>query len=92
MRATCPAHIILFDVIILIILFMQLPAISYYVICGVRLRPLGIATTTDLLYQPQMIDDGDCGAIGGIKIGRGNRSIVILVVGTSYSYLSKRYP
>jgi hypothetical protein len=26
------------------------------------------------LYQPQMIDDGDCGAIGGINIGMGNRS------------------
>jgi hypothetical protein len=27
-----------------------------------------------LLYKPQMIDEGDCGAIGGMKIGRGNRS------------------
>jgi hypothetical protein len=34
----------------------------------------GTAATTGLLYQPQMIDDGDCGAIGGIKIGGGNRS------------------
>jgi hypothetical protein len=40
----------------------------------VRLSPLGTAATTGLLYQPQMIDDGDCGAIGGMKIGRGNRS------------------
>jgi hypothetical protein len=40
----------------------------------VRLSPLGTAATTGLLYQPQMIDDGDCRAIGGIKIGRGNRS------------------
>jgi hypothetical protein len=39
----------------------------------VRLSPLGTAATTDLLYQPQMTD-GDCGAIGGMKIGRGNRS------------------
>jgi hypothetical protein len=37
---------------------------------GVGLSPLG----SDLLYQPQMIDDGDCGTIGGMKIGRGNRS------------------
>jgi hypothetical protein len=29
---------------------------------------------TGLLYQPQMIGDGDCGEIGGMKIGRGNRS------------------
>jgi hypothetical protein len=33
------------------------------------LRPL-----TGLLYLPRMIDDGDCGEIGGMKIGRGNRS------------------
>jgi hypothetical protein len=26
------------------------------------------------IVQPQMIDDGDCGANGGMKIGRGNRS------------------
>jgi hypothetical protein len=36
--------------------------------------PLGTAATTALLYQPQMIDEGDCGAVGGMKIGRGNRS------------------
>jgi hypothetical protein len=42
---------------------------------GLRLSSLGTAATTGVLYQPQMIDDGDCGAIGGMKIGRGNRSI-----------------
>jgi hypothetical protein len=30
---------------------------------------LGIAATTGLFYEPRMIGDGDCGAIG-----RGNRS------------------
>jgi hypothetical protein len=30
--------------------------------------------TTGLLYQPQMKDDGDCAAIGGKRVGRGNRS------------------
>jgi hypothetical protein len=44
------------------------------ILSGVRLSPLGTAATTGLLYQSQMIDDGDCGAVGGIKIGRGNRS------------------
>jgi hypothetical protein len=39
---------------------------------GARLSPLGTAATVDLLYPPPMIDDGDCGAIGGMKIGRGN--------------------
>jgi hypothetical protein len=52
-----------------------LPAIIFFIIVsGVRLSPLGTAATTGLLYQPQMIDDGDCGAVGGLKIGRGNRS------------------
>jgi hypothetical protein len=27
-----------------------------------------------LLYQPQMIDDDECGAVGGMRIGKGNRS------------------
>jgi hypothetical protein len=40
----------------------------------VRLSPIGIATTTGLLCQPQMIDDGDCRTVGGMKIGRGYRS------------------
>jgi hypothetical protein len=35
--------------------------------------PLGTAATTGLLYQPQMTDDGDCGAVGGMKTGRDNR-------------------
>jgi hypothetical protein len=35
---------------------------------------LGTAATSGLLHKPQMIDEGDCGAIGGMKIGRGNRS------------------
>jgi hypothetical protein len=40
----------------------------------VRLNPLVTAATIGLLYQPQMIDDGDCGAVGGMKIGKGTRS------------------
>jgi hypothetical protein len=46
----------------------------FIILSGVRLSPLGTANTTGLSYQPQMTDDGDCGAIGGMKIGRGNRS------------------
>jgi hypothetical protein len=42
-----------------------------FILSGVRLSPLGTAATTG---QPQMTDDGDCGAIGGMKIGRGSRS------------------
>jgi hypothetical protein len=38
------------------------------------LSPLGTAAIPGLLYQSHMIDEGDCGAIGGMKIGRGNRS------------------
>jgi hypothetical protein len=44
------------------------------IISGVGLSPLGTAATSGILYKPQMMDEGDCGAIGGIKIGRGNRS------------------
>jgi hypothetical protein len=40
----------------------------------VGLSLLGTAPTSGLLYKPQMIDEDDCGAIGGMKIGRGNRS------------------
>jgi hypothetical protein len=44
------------------------------ILSGVRLSPLGTAATIGLLYQPQMIDNGDCGAIGEMKIGKGNQS------------------
>jgi hypothetical protein len=30
--------------------------------------------TTGLQYQPRMMDDDECGAVGGMRIGRGNRS------------------
>jgi hypothetical protein len=46
----------------------------FIILSGVRLSPLGTAATTGLLYQPQMIVDGDCGAIGGMMIRRVNRS------------------
>jgi hypothetical protein len=49
-------------------------SVLLFIISGVGLSPLGTAATSGLLYKPQMIDEGDCGAIGGIKIGRGNRS------------------
>jgi hypothetical protein len=39
----------------------------------VRLSPVGTSTTAGQLYQPRMIDD-DYGAVGGIRIGKGNRS------------------
>jgi hypothetical protein len=41
---------------------------------GVRLSPLGTSATVGLLYQPLMIDDDNYGAVGGMRIGRGNRS------------------
>jgi hypothetical protein len=39
----------------------------------VRLSSLGTSATVGLLYQPRMIDD-DYGAVGGMRIGRGNLS------------------
>jgi hypothetical protein len=46
----------------------------FFFLSGVGLSPLGTAATSGPLYKPQMIHEGDCGAIGGMKIGRGNRS------------------
>jgi hypothetical protein len=45
-----------------------------FFISGVGLSSLGTAATSGLLYKPQMIDEGDGGAIGGMKIGKGNQS------------------
>jgi hypothetical protein len=39
----------------------------------VRLSPLDMSANVGLLYQPRMIDD-DYGAVGGMRVGRGNRS------------------
>jgi hypothetical protein len=39
--------------------------IFFLIISGVGLSPLGTAATSGLLYKPQMIDEGDCGAIVG---------------------------
>jgi hypothetical protein len=47
----------------------------FFLISGVVLwvlRPL-----TGLLYQSRLIGDGDCEEIGGLKIGRGNRSSLL---------------
>jgi hypothetical protein len=43
----------------------------FFNLCG---GTLGTAATAGLLYQPQMIGEGDCGEIGGMNIGRGERS------------------
>jgi hypothetical protein len=48
--------------------------VFFFIISGVGLSPLGTAATSGLVFKPQMIDEGDCGAIGGMKFGRGNRS------------------
>jgi hypothetical protein len=52
------------DIVIIIIYYY------YYWWGGTKF--LGTVATYGLLYKPQMIDEGDCGAIGGMKIGRGN--------------------
>jgi hypothetical protein len=54
------------SVIVLLLLFF-----FYYWWGGTK--SLGTAATSGLLYKPQMIDEGDCGATGGMKIGRRNR-------------------
>jgi hypothetical protein len=44
----------------------------FIILSGVRLSLHGTVATVDILYHPLMIGDCDCGAIGGMKIGRGN--------------------
>jgi hypothetical protein len=43
----------------------------FFYLCG---GTWGTAGTTGPLYQPRIIGDGDCGEIGGMKNGRGNRN------------------
>jgi hypothetical protein len=47
----------LFNIIIIIFII---------ILSEVRLSPLVTEATTGLLYQPQMIDDGDCGSVCGM--------------------------
>jgi hypothetical protein len=44
---------------------------SYYYYWG---GTFGTVANTGLMYQPRMIGDGVCEEIGGMKVGRGNRS------------------
>jgi hypothetical protein len=46
----------------------------YFFIMGWDWVHLVLRPLFGLLYQPQMIDDGECGAVGGMRIGRGHRS------------------
>jgi hypothetical protein len=54
--------------------FICSEAIYVIILSGARLRRRGTAATIGLLYQPQMTDNGDCGVVGGMRIGRENRS------------------
>jgi hypothetical protein len=48
--------------------------LPYFLFRGVRLESTSVLQPLfGPLYQPRIIDD-DCGAIGGMRIGRGNRS------------------
>jgi hypothetical protein len=60
-------HTFIFIILIIFIIII-------IIVSGVGLSPLGTVATSGLLYKPQMIDEGDCGAIDGMKISRGNRS------------------
>jgi hypothetical protein len=51
-----------------------LPFFYFYLFFYLCDGTLGTAATTGLLYQPWMIGEGDCGEIGGMRIGKGNRS------------------
>jgi hypothetical protein len=57
--------------VVVYIIIIYIYIYIFFNLCG---GTLSTAATTDLLYQPRMIGDGDCGEIGGIKTGRENRS------------------
>jgi hypothetical protein len=40
----------------------------------VRLSLLGTSATNWFIAPPRMMDDDECGAVGGMRIGRGNRN------------------
>jgi hypothetical protein len=46
---------------------LLVPYYYYYYYWG-ETESFGTAAITGLLYQPQMIGDGDCGEIGGMKM------------------------
>jgi hypothetical protein len=49
--------------------YVHVSQIAFFLnLCG---GTLGTGATTGLLYQPRMTGDGDCGEIGGMKIGKG---------------------
>jgi hypothetical protein len=52
----------------------KLPLLLFVILSGVRLSPLGVSAIIGLLYQLQMLDNANCGAVGGIKFVKGNRS------------------
>jgi hypothetical protein len=52
------------------IFYWFIPFIS---LCGVRLSPLGTSATNWPIVPAPMIDD-ECGAVYGMRVGRGNRS------------------
>jgi hypothetical protein len=68
---TFPFVSLLFIVCLLYIHLSAKESLFFFNLCG---GTLGTAATSGLLYQPRMIGEGDCGEIGGMKIGRGNRS------------------
>jgi hypothetical protein len=51
------------------------PEDSFYYYWWGGTKSLGTAATTGLLYKPQMIDEDDCGAIGGMKIEIGRAHV-----------------
>jgi hypothetical protein len=52
----------------------QVLSFSFFSWGGVRLSPLGtLATSWPIVQAPA--DDDECGAVGGMRIGRENRSI-----------------
>jgi hypothetical protein len=63
--------------------FNQHYVIYYYYCWWGGTNSLGTAATSDLLYKPQMIDEDDCGAIGGMKDWQGKPNTITATVNTA---------
>jgi hypothetical protein len=51
-----------------------IPLLFYFLVVVCDLVHFVRRSLIGLLYQSWMIDDDECGAVGGMRIGRGNRS------------------
>jgi hypothetical protein len=58
---------------------------TFLFVSWVRMSPLFTAATVGLLFQSQMIDDDECEAVGGMRIGRGTEVLKTTCLSVTFS-------